>query len=236
MSGRLRVVIIDDELPALGRLARLVEADAQAELCGQCSDPADAVDLCRRVEPDVVLLDVEMPSVDGIGVARRLRRLNHAPAIIFVTAFERYAVEAFEVAAVDYLVKPVRPERLNKALARAASQPGGREPCLKTRLGDRVLTIPVGDIRALIAEDKYTVVHFDQGQALVEDSLVLLEQRFPQHFLRTHRKALVARRYLRGLFRDQDGQERAVLDGSDCHPPISRRSLAAVRRCLEGEA
>jgi len=130
----------------------------------------------------------------------------------------------------------VRPDRLGKALARARSRPLEPGQNLRTRLGDRLLSIPLNEIRALVAEDKYTVVHFDKGEALVDDSLVSLEQRFAQHFIRIHRKALVARRYLRGLYRDEQGQERVELDGSECHPPVSRRNLSLVRQLLDGRS
>jgi two-component system response regulator AlgR len=229
-----RVLVVDDEPPAVERLVRLLDELAAAELCASTTDPAVAADLCAEQQPDVVLLDVEMPVIDGVEVARRLRRLSPPPAVIFVTAFEHYAVDAFEVAAVDYLVKPVRSDRLARALERARNRPLGRGVTLRTRLGDRLLSIPLAEVRALVAEDKYTVVHFDRGEALVDDSLVSLEQRFPGQFIRVHRKALVARRFLRGLFRDEQGQERVELDGSDCKPPVSRRNLPTVRQLLDG--
>jgi len=232
----LRVLIVDDEQPAIERLSRMVDRQDGAVSCGQLSDAARVVDHCRELLPDVVLLDIEMPGIDGIEVARRLRELPTPPAVIFVTAFEQYAVRAFDLAVVDYVVKPVRPDRLGKALARARSRPLEPGQNLRTRLGDRLLSIPLNEIRALVAEDKYTVVHFDKGEALVDDSLVSLEQRFAQHFIRIHRKALVARRYLRGLYRDEQGQERVELDGSECHPPVSRRNLSLVRQLLDGRS
>ncbi|RFF29448.1 LytR/AlgR family response regulator transcription factor [Wenzhouxiangella sediminis] len=230
----LRALIVDDEKPAADRLARLLEDQSCVESCGVVMQADRVLERCRELLPDVVLLDVEMPGLDGIEVARELRRLESAPAVIFVTAYEQYAVDAFELAAVDYLVKPVRSDRLGRALERARNRPIDPRATLRTRLGDRVLSIPVVDIRALVAEDKYTVVHFDKGEALVDDSLVSLEQRFARQFIRIHRKALVARRYLRGLFRDEQGQERVELEGSHCHPPVSRRNLALVRQVLDG--
>ncbi|NBB92380.1 MAG: response regulator [Gammaproteobacteria bacterium] len=230
----MRVLLVDDERPALERLARLLESQDGATVCGSLSDASGVLEACTELLPDVVLLDVEMPGMDGLDVARRLRKLSPPPAVVFVTAYEQYAVEAFELAAVDYLVKPVRADRLARALDRARSRPLGPGQVLKTRLGDRLLSIPLAEVRALVAEDKYTVVHFDKGEALVDDSLVSLEQRFSRHFVRVHRKALVARRYLRGLFRDEKGQERVELDGSQCCPPVSRRNLPLVRQLLDG--
>lgn len=230
----LSALIVDDERPAIERLERLLGEHHDVTVCGTLDDSAKVVDACGELSPDVVFLDVEMPGLDGTAIARALRRLPAPPAVVFVTAFERYAVDAFELAAVDYLVKPVRAERLARALERARNRPMDPRAMLRSRLGDRVLSIPVVDIRALVAEDKYTVVHFDAGEALVDDSLVCLEQRFARQFIRIHRKALVARRYLRGLFRDEHGQERVELDGSDCRPPVSRRNLPRVRQVLEG--
>jgi|SRR5699024_2382608 len=230
----MRALVVDDEQPAADRLARLLEAQADVAVCATTNRADQVLDRCHELLPDVVFLDVEMPGLNGIEVARRLGRLESPPAIVFVTAFEQYAVDAFELAAVDYLVKPIRPERLARALDRARHRPVDPAAVVRTRLGDRVLTIPVVDIRALVAEDKYTVVHFDTGEALVEDSLVSLERRYARQFVRIHRKALVARRYLRGLFRDEQGQERVELDGSDCCPPVSRRNLAQVRQILDG--
>jgi two-component system response regulator AlgR len=231
-----RVLIVDDEAPAIDRLERLIGEQDGAEVCGALSRADRVVERCRELAPDVVLLDVEMPGLDGLEVARELRRLQPAPAVIFVTAFEQYAVEAFDLAAVDYLVKPVRGDRLGRALDRARTRPLQPGATLRSRLGERVLSIPVADIRALVAEDKYTVVHFDAGEALVEDSLVSLEQRFGPQFIRIHRKALVARRFLRGLFRDEQGQERVELAGSACCPPVSRRNLPVVRQVLDGHS
>lgn len=230
----MRAVVVDDEQPAVDRLVRLLESQAGVAVCAMIHRADQVLDRCREMLPDIVFLDVEMPGLDGIELARRLRRLESPPAIVFVTAFEQYAVDAFELAAVDYLVKPIRPEGLARALERARHRPVDPTAALRTRLGDRILTIPVINIRALVAEDKYTVVHFDAGEALVDESLVSLERRFAAQFIRIHRKALVARRYLRGLFRDEQGQERVELEGSDCRPPISRRNLAQIRQILDG--
>ena len=231
--SRLRVVVVDDEQPAIDRLIRLMAQAGGAEVCAQLDDPQRVLDACCRLQPDVVFLDIEMPGLNGIQLAQKLATLASAPAIVFVTAFEQYAVEAFEVEAVDYLVKPVRPDRLAQALERARNRPVGSDATISTRLGDRVQAIPVAGIRALVSEDKYTVVHFEGGQALLDDSLVSLEQRLGPLFVRTHRKALVARRYLRGLYQDEHGQDRVELVGVSCHPPVSRRNLARIRELLE---
>src|SRR5690625_7880404 len=147
------------------------------EVCAQLDDPRDGLDAGCRLQPVAVCLAIGMPGLNGIELAQQLAALASAPAIGFVTAFEQYAVEAFEIEAVDYLVKPVRPDRLAQALERARNRPVGSDATISTRLGDRVQAIPVAGIRALVSEDKYTVVHFEGGQALLDDSLVRLEQR-----------------------------------------------------------
>jgi two-component system response regulator AlgR len=237
VSGSLRVLVVDDEEPAVRRLERLLEARSDAKCVGSVHNADQAIKACNTLRPDLVLMDVEMPGIDGVEAARRLQSLPHPPAVIFVTAFERYAVEAFDLQAVDYLVKPVRAERLAQALARAAStMPSNwRQPStLSARIGERLLAIPVADIRLLQAEDKYTCVHYLGGEALIEDSLLSLEERFGDRFLRVHRAALVSRPHLRALFRDEAGHERAEIDDCPICPEVSRRNLAAVRQAIKG--
>lgn len=236
MSDLLRVYVVDDEGPAVRRLARMVDERPGARVCETTTNPAEVIDRCRELMPDVLLIDIEMPGLDGVSLARDLRRLPDAPAVVFVTAFEQYAVDAFDLAAADYLVKPVRAERLARALERARLRPRQAGSALSSRIGDRVVSIPIAEVRALVAEDKYTTVHYPAGPALVEESLVQLERRYPAQFLRVHRKALVARRFLRGLHRDAGGCERVELDGVDYCPPVSRRQLPIVRKHLRAES
>ena len=236
MRDRLSVVVVDDETPAVRRLGRLLDQSPWARCVGQASNAAAALEVCRQQHPDLVLLDVEMPGMDGVEAARRLRTLDPVPLIIFVTAFERYAVDAFDVQALDYLVKPVRAERLEQALLRAARARDlgpRRAATLAARLGERLIAIPLDDIRVLVSEDKYTCVHYLGGQALIEDSLLSLEERFPDRFVRVHRAALVARTYLRAIYTDENGQERVEVEQCAVSPEVSRRNLAAVRRLLK---
>jgi two-component system response regulator AlgR len=238
VSKPLKVLVVDDEEPAVRRLQRLLAASKSAECVAAVHNAEQALAACNDLHPDLVLMDVEMPGIDGVEAARRLQAREKAPAIIFVTAFERYAVDAFDLEAVDYLVKPVRGERLEQALKRAASARLSRQQSpenLSARLGERLLAIPVADIRLLQAEDKYTCVHYLGGEALIEDSLLSLEERFGQRFLRVHRATLVSRPHLRALFRDAQGHERAEIDDCPIQPEISRRNLAAVRQVIKGK-
>lgn len=232
--NELRVLVVDDEQPAARRIQQLVDEVDRVQVVGTEHRALQVVDKCRELKPDVILLDVEMPGLNGIGLARELRRLTPAPVIVFVTAHEDYAVDAFELAAADYLLKPVRLERLSQALERARLRLNTRPAVLSARLGERLISIPVDRIRVLLAEDKYTAVHHVDGQLLIDESLVSLEQRFPERFIRAHRNALVSRDHLRGLFRDTDGADRIELEGVDLKPEVSRRNRSRIRRLLLG--
>lgn len=234
----LAILVVDDEPLARQRLKRLLDGMPGAYLCAEASTASAAIEACREHGPDVVLLDINLAGSNGLVLARELRNVDPTPAIIFVTAHEAHAVEAFDLAAVDYLVKPVRPERLVRALARvrpAAANPSASETAplaLTVRLGEQTRSLPLESIRACLAEDKYTRALAVGGEALLEESLVTLEQRFPGRFLRIHRKALVARGHLKALKRNADGQDVLLVDDVDIELPVARRRLAEVRQAL----
>ena len=234
MNDTVSIYIADDESPAIDRLKRLLTSINGCEVVGASTRSDKALLECARLHPDVIFLDVEMPGMDGVSLAGKLARMEMPPAVVFVTAYEQYAVEAFDLAAVDYLVKPVRPERLNRAIKRIrAIRPGDRrEARLVARLGERILSIPLADIRILQADDKYTNVHHTGGSALIDESLVSIEERFPGRFLRIHRNALVSRAHLKGLVRDRRGRDRVEVDDVDMQPQVSRRNLPGVRQEL----
>jgi len=234
VSDRLGVYIADDERPAIDRLKRLLTDMESCEILGASTRPDQALLECARLHPDVIFLDVEMPGMDGVSLAGKLALLEHRPTVVFVTAHEQYAVEAFDLAAADYLVKPVKPERLARAIdrIRVMRPVKTRKARLIARLGERILSIPLADIRVLQAEDKYTNVHYTGGSALVDDSLVSLEERFPGRFLRIHRNALISKAHLKGLIRDQHGADRVEVEDIDMQPEVSRRNLSVVRQEL----
>lgn len=145
MSDPVSVLIVDDEAPAVRRLQRLLTDQPLARCVATAQNGEQALQLCRDWHPELVLLDVEMPGLDGVSLARRLRGLEPPPAIVFVTAFEHYAVDAFDIEAIDYLVKPVRAERLEKALQRVirVKARGPRRPvALTARLGEKLIPSP----------------------------------------------------------------------------------------------
>ena len=244
----LRVVIVDDEAPARSRLRYLL-ADCAAtlplEIAGEAASGPQALEMAARERADVVLLDIRMPGMDGIETAQHLRKLEHPPAIIFTTAYDAYAVKAFEVHAIDYLLKPIRAARLLEALtmARTARVPKlpmadalaeiRRTPrtSLSASERGRVHLIPVADILYLKAELKYVTVRTRLREYLVEESLTRLEEEFGERFVRAHRSCLVARAAIRGFERgaDGDGHWDVLLNGCDERMAVSRRQQHIVR-------
>ncbi|MBY6203830.1 LytR/AlgR family response regulator transcription factor [Halomonas denitrificans] len=236
-AAACRVMVVDDEPPAVERMVSLLGAEPGVQVVGCESRASRVVERCRSLAPDLVLLDIEMPGANGLDLARELRRLDPAPAVVFVTAHDDYAVDAFDIPAMDYLVKPVRAERLRTALARLHRRgPAPAEGALAARVGERLLRIPLDQVRALVSEDKCTVVHATGGQALCDATLKDLEARHADRFVRVHRSALVSRPHLRSLFRDAEGVERVAVDGIALEPEVSRRNHSAVKRLVTGES
>lgn len=237
----MRILIVDDERLARDRLRRLVNELPDCEVAGEAGDGADAVRIAERVRPEVVLLDVRMPGMDGIEAARHLSGAEPPPAIIFTTAYGDHALEAFEARAVDYLVKPVRAERLATAL-RTARQPnraqiGGTgigEPRqqLCARLGGELQLVAVADVRFFRAEHKYVTVRHGGGEILLEESLKSLEEEFGDRFLRVHRKALVAPVWVGGLAKSAEGRPSIWFHDIGDTIEVSRRHLPTVRQRL----
>lgn len=240
----LRVLIADDEPLARERLAALL-GELGVEVVASAADGAEAVREAERLQPDVAVLDVRMPGVDGLDAARQLAALAQPPAIVFCTAYDEYALRAFDARAVDYLMKPVRLERLRQALERARRIGAGRlaqvagdfapsrqrtHICARVR-GNLVL-VPIGEVVYLLAEDKYVVVHHVKGQVLIEDPLKDVEDEFGERFVRIHRNCLISRERLAGLARTADGRVFAKLIGSDDELEVSRRNLPALRKLV----
>jgi len=230
----LKLLIVDDELPARSRLRRMVGKQAGCDVVGEAGSGDEALALVGDRQPDVLLLDIAMPGLDGLGLAAKLKASDPGPAVIFCTAFEEHALEAFEFDAVDYLVKPVSAERLEQALDRARRFLGlGRpEAFLAATLGGSTELIDLNDVACLVAEDKYTTVYLPERTMMINHSLTEIEQAHPDRFLRVHRSALVARERIRGLERG-DGGMHAIVEGCDLRPVVSRRQLPAVRRLLK---
>jgi two-component system response regulator AlgR len=207
----------------------------------------EALRLLEAERADLVLADIRMPAMDGIELARQLGRLPAPPAVVFVTAYDQYAIEAFELAAADYLLKPVRAERLVATLARArrrrapaeASPPvpaeGERRHFSISERG-RILLLPVADVLCLKAEQKYVTARTAVRDYLLDESLVQIEQEFPRRFLRIHRNCLVAADAVRGVERagEVEGEVRweVLLAGLSERLPVSRRQWPLLRQAL----
>lgn len=231
----LNILIIDDEAPARERLRRLVDALDGYAVVGDSSNARDALDLIERLQPDVLLLDISMPGMDGMALARELQEGGASPAVIFCTAFEDKALEAFEREAVDYLVKPVRPERLEQALEKARRYRGDEEEgghFIRSTVGGKVLLTPIQRVICLLAEDKYTTVVHENGETVIDESLSELEKQFSQIFFRVHRNALVSKKHIRGLERVPEGSTLVNLSGTDRKPEVSRRNASALRKLM----
>jgi two-component system response regulator AlgR len=233
----LSILIVDDEKPARDRLRRMTEGISGFNVVGEAGSGAEAVERIQKLKPHILLLDISMPGMDGMSLARNLKTGDSLPVVIFCTAYQDQALEAFEAEAVDYLVKPVRAERLGQALEKARrfiGEEADLEPdqFLRSTVGGKVTLTPVHRVICLLAEDKYTTVIFEQGRTVIDDSLTELEKRFPQRFLRIHRNALISMRHIRGLERTPDGHSLALLKGTDRKPEVSRRNVSVLRKLL----
>ena len=240
----MKVVIADDEPLARERLRSLLAEHAGVEIVAEADNGLAALQACAEFHPDVVLLDIAMPGVDGLEAARHLTAFDPRPAVVFCTAYDAHALSAFEAAAIDYLMKPVRAERLAAALERARTFIGGREALLPAsrqqarthlcaRLRGSLRLIPVDDVHYLQAEEKYVVVHHARGEDLVEESLKSLEDEFGARFVRIHRNCLVARHELVELRRSNDGRVQAVLRHGKEPLEVSRRCVAGLRETVK---
>ena len=232
------ILIIDDEKPARDRLQRLVNAIPDFNVAGEAVNGNDALEKIRELGPDVLLLDISMPGMDGMSLAKVLQEGGASPAVIFCTAYQDQALRAFEVEAVDYVVKPVRAERLEKALEKASRYLGSEDEnedeahFLRSTVGGKVVLTPVKRVICLVAEDKYTTVVHENGTTVVDESLTELENCYPSYFFRVHRNALVSRKHLRGLERTTEGHTQVLLSGTERKPEVSRRNVSALRKLL----
>lgn len=240
----MRILVVDDEQLARQRLQRLIESMDGYSVCGEAATGRAAIEQTDRLQPDVVLLDVRMPDMDGLEAARHLGGLECPPAIIFTTAFADHALSAFEMNAVGYLLKPIRKERLEAALAQSSritrvqmaslgaahNIRARRHLCLKVR-GDLHL-VPVGEIRFFRAEHKYVTVRTTDAEFLIEESLKSLEDEFGERFVRVHRSLLVAAEYITGMDRLASGGWGVRLQDIDEPLEVSRRHLGALRQRL----
>lgn len=247
----MRVLVVDDEGLARDRLRQIIADLDGYEFAGEAGNGEQAIAIASDVRPDIVLLDIRMPGLGGIETAHHLNALENPPAVVFTTAYDEYAIAAFEAKAVGYVLKPVRRSRLKSALEHAtriagstlhdvANQTGSDGPRehVCAQIQNRLTLIAVADINFFRADQKYIAVHHSDGQCLIDESLKGLEEEFADRFVRIHRGALVAVDKIETLEKTENGTTRIVLrnDSQDDGKQliISRRHLAELRRRLKG--
>ncbi len=247
----MKVLIVDDEKPARDRLRQLIADFGSHEVVAEAANGEQALSMAATHDPDVVLLDIRMPGVDGIETAHHLYAMETPPAVVFTTAYDEYAIDAFEARAIGYVLKPVRRERLEKALEHAARITGqmlkqltsesnlkSRRQHVCTRIQGELRLIPIESVSYFYADQKYITVHHSNGQDLIDDSLKSLEDEFMDEFVRIHRGALVAVDQIDRLQKTDDGKIRVVLRQESLADSdeliISRRHLTNVRKRLKG--
>ncbi|MCQ3829824.1 response regulator transcription factor [Microbulbifer elongatus] len=242
----LGVLIVDDEPLARARLARQLQTIHGCQLLGEAADGESALQQLDSLDPDLLLLDIEMPGENGLQLATQITNRPNPPAIIFCTAHDEFALPAFAVAPSGYLLKPINVEQLAQAIAQARrlSKPqllqaepkpspasGGRRQ-IKAVSRRGVQLVDVDDIRCFIAEDKYVIAHHSGGETVLDESLKELEAEFGERFVRVHRGAIVAVAYITGLRKQASGTV-VTLSGTEQTPPVSRRLLGPVKALLE---
>ncbi len=241
----MKILIVDDEQLARQRLRSVIEEIGDDEVVGDARNAEQALAMIQSLQPEVVLLDIRMPGMSGIEAASHIMKLDEPPAIIFVTAYDDYALEAFEHHAVDYLLKPVRKQRLQQALLSAQRLSkaqlkalGNRDndhderKHISARLGGELRLIPIEEIRYFMAEHKYVTVRYLDGTVLIEESLKKLEHTFEQRFLRVHRNALVSVNHITALEKDREGKHRVRFRDLDDSVEVSRRHLPTIRKLM----
>jgi len=241
----MRAIVVDDEPLARERLVAMLADIGDVEVVAEAADGATALAAVENLDPDLILLDIRMPRMDGLEVARHLATFPSAPAIVFCTAYDDHALAAFEANAVDYLLKPIRIERLAAAITRArrfsrealdtlvgTSAPARQRSHLCARVRGSLVLVAVAEIDYLLAEDKYVIVHYNGNEVLIEEPLKAIEAEFGERFVRIHRNCLVALDKLGGLTRSADGRILARIERVATPLEVSRRNLPALRKLV----
>jgi len=239
----VKVLIVDDEKLARTRLRELISKIGDYTVVGEAQNGSDAIEQTMSLNPNVILMDIRMPVMDGLEAAMHLTSMESPPSVIFTTAYDQHALEAFEANAIDYLLKPIRKDRLQTALQKArqftqnqlhkisrSNEEATARSHLSVHMRGQINLIPVQDIIYFMADSKYVTVRTATEQHLIEDALISLEEEFGDRFLRIHRNALVATAYIRGIEKQPSGRWRVILNGIDDKLDVSRRHTPAVRR------
>ena len=239
----VKVLVVDDEKLARERLRRMLAEESEYRVVAEAAHGKEGVEQVMNTGPDIVLLDIRMPGMDGLETARHLSRLENPPAVIFCTAYDEYALEAFEVNAIGYVLKPVRKAQLLSSLAQASRLNTAQlaamnpEPVARTHVSANTRhgleLIALEDISHFVAEQKYVTVHFGDREAVIEDTLKNLEQEFSDRLLRVHRNCLVSMHAVEALQRSANGGSALKLLNVPEPVSVSRRHLSTVKRALK---
>ncbi len=246
----MKILIVDDEPLAVERLIHLIrQINPDYELI-EASNGIEAVEQAIKAEPDIILMDIRMPGMDGLEAAYHLLKFDKQAAIVFTTAYDEYALQAFDAHAVDYLLKPIRKERLEKALNSCSQlnklqleQLGlqNKQVTYRThisvQLPNNLFLIAVEDIHCFLADNKYITIKYNKNgllaETIIEDTLKSLEEEFQHSFIRIHRNALIQKDKIEALHKQDDGRVLLVLkDFADSYE-VSRRHLASIRKLMK---
>lgn len=233
----IRAIIVDDEAPARSELHYLLDETGEVEVVAEAGDVHSALEQLKEHGADVMFLDIKMPGISGLQLADALGRLKRPPQIIFVTAYAEHALKAFDLNAIDYLVKPVEVDRLKQALAKVAQQGEGASTQKVERImvekGGRKLLLPVTDIQFIMAKDDYSYMHAGTERYLSTTSLAQLEERLtPHRFFRVHRRYLVNLDAVTQLTPQPGGTLLLTLKDQEEPIPVSRRRVAALKKVI----
>jgi len=236
----MKVLLIDDEPLARDRLRSLLAELGGCEIAAEGGTGEQAIELVQIHQPDLLFLDIRMPGMDGIEAANHLSRLDSPPAVVFTTAYDEHALAAFDAHAVDYLLKPIRAERLDTALTKARSVAGGKVTDFPINNDKRkhvsgvvqgsLVIVNIEQVAFFQSDQGYTRVVSQDGELLIEDSLRALEDEFGDAFVRVHRNALVAVAKVAEIARDTNGNQRVCLRDLEESLPVSRRMVGGLRR------
>lgn len=246
----MRVLVSDDEQLARGRVKRLAEEIDGVTVVAEAADGRETVSEAQRTQPEVVLLDIRMPDMDGLEAAAHLLNTEKPPAVIFCTAFDEHALQAFKVHAVDYLLKPINREDLTAALERAGTLNRAQLETVKEEVGQDehgsnarqhisarthkgIELVPVNEICYFQADQKYVTVRWSDGEVLIDETLKELEEEFGDRFVRIHRNALVALDHLEGMELAEQGHYQVRLRGVDDRLTVSRRHVPGLRKVMQ---
>lgn len=249
----MHILIVDDEPLARQRLIKLLSDAEGCEVIGEAANGEAAIEAVNSLDPDLVFMDVRMPGVDGLSAAKTISAMEDPPAILFCTAYDEYALEAFDVQAVGYLVKPVQRDKLVDALNKAQKtnklqrnvvekgaalevdkgESEGQRKHISAKSRKGVELVPLEDIFCFVADQKYVTVVHAQGETLIDDTLKELEKELGEAFIRVHRNSLVAVKNIIGLERFASGQYEVKLADTNYRPMVSRRHVARIKALLQ---